>query len=379
MKIKVGITGQSGFIGSHLFRTINLNKEDLIAIPFEDSYFSDSRILDEWVKKCDVIIHLAAVNRHNDPEILYSINISLIKDLISSLERTFSTPHVIFASSIQEERDNMYGRSKKEGRSILELWAKRNNARFSGLLIPNVFGPFGNPFYNSVVATFCYQLTHDQHPRIDIDSDLGLIYIGELVNRILSIIFSHSESNKNLLIQKIEIEHTQIITVSNLLKKLQSFKESYFLNGVIPDISNEFDRQLFNTFFSFIDFKSFFPFHLKRNIDNRGSFVEIMRLNSGGQISFSTTAEDITRGNHYHTRKFERFAVIKGDALIRIRKIETEEIFSFELSGSNPSFVDMPIWYTHNIKNIGKEELYTIFWISEIYDPDDPDTYYEKV
>lgn len=167
--------------------------------------------------------------------------------------------------------------------------------------------------------------------------------------------------------------------VSGLLKKIQDYKIAYFEKGEIPPLNNTFERNLFNTFLCYLDHKTFFPFILKKNTDNRGSFIETIKLNSGGQVSFSTTVPDITRGNHFHIRKAERFAVIKGKALIELRKVGTDKVMSFELDGETPSFVDMPIWYTHNIKNIGNEELYTIFWISEHFDASDPDTFFEKV
>lgn len=167
--------------------------------------------------------------------------------------------------------------------------------------------------------------------------------------------------------------------MSRVLALLESYKSNYFEKGIIPNLDNEFEKNLFNTFLCYIDHKSFFPFPLKLNTDNRGSFVETVKLNSGGQVSFSTTVPGITRGNHYHTRKAERFAVIKGKARIELRKIGTTEILSFDLDGSQPSFVDMPIWYTHNITNVGDEELFTIFWINEHYKAEDGDTYFEQV
>ena len=153
----------------------------------------------------------------------------------------------------------------------------------------------------------------------------------------------------------------------------------YLKNGTIPKFTNDIDFNLFNTFRSYINLKTFFPVRYKNNIDERGHFVEIIRLKSGGQISFSYTKPNVVRGNHYHTRKIERFSVIKGEALIRLRKVETNEILEYNLSGKDPSYVDMPIWYTHNIKNIGDDELYTVFWINEFYDPKNPDTYFENV
>jgi UDP-2-acetamido-2,6-beta-L-arabino-hexul-4-ose reductase len=377
--LRIGITGQAGFIGTHLLNTLNLNKDRFKTIPFEDSYFAEEQKLNDWVRQCDTIIHLAAVNRHNDPEVIYQTNIGLVKQLIDSMEKTSSKPHVLFASSTQEERDNHYGKSKREGRELFEKWATRNDARFTGLVIPNVFGPFGNPYYNSVVATFCHQLTHNETPKIEVDSEMKLIYVGELVDEIIKKLKDYESpiSNHSTIIT-ISVPHTSIIKVSTLLQKLIKYKENYFETGIIPSLDDPFNRNLFNTFVSYIDHKNFFPFKLKLNTDERGSFVETMKLNSGGQVSFSTTVPGITRGNHFHTRKAERFAVIKGKALIQLRKIGTSELFNFELSGDQPSFVDMPIWYTHNITNIGKDDLYTIFWINEHFDLNDPDTYFEK-
>jgi len=151
------------------------------------------------------------------------------------------------------------------------------------------------------------------------------------------------------------------------------------LHGIIPNFDSKFELNLFNTFRSYIDLKSYYPKYYKNNIDSRGNFVEIIKLNSGGQISFSTTKKNITRGNHFHTRKIERFSVIKGEAIIKLRKKDSSEVFSFTLSGDKPSYVDMPIWFTHNITNVGSEDLYTIFWINEFYNENDTDTYFEKV
>jgi UDP-2-acetamido-2,6-beta-L-arabino-hexul-4-ose reductase len=378
--IKIGITGQAGFVGTHLYNTLGLSPEKFTRIPFADAYFSEPTKLEEFVRQCDVIVHLAAMNRHNDPQVIYSTNIGLVRQLIAACEKTGSTPHILFSSSTQEERDNLYGKSKREGRELLEQWADRNEGQFSGLIIPNVYGPFGNPYYNSVVATFCHQLTHNETPKIDVDGEMKLIYVGELVKQIIEIIVDVEMEHKDMVvIQQIQLRHTAELKVSALLKTLESFKILYFDQGEVPALDTPFKRNLFNTFVCYIDHASFFPFSLKLNTDNRGSFVETIKLNSGGQVSFSTTVPGITRGNHFHTRKAERFAVIKGKARIELRRIGTDKVISFELSGSQPSFVDMPIWYTHNITNIGEDDLYTIFWINEHFNSGDPDTYFEKV
>jgi len=524
--IKVGITGQAGFIGTHLYNTLGLYPDIFERIQFHDSYFQEEAKLQGFVSSCDAIVHLAAMNRHGDPHMIYNTNIGLVKQLISACQQTQSKPHILFSSSTQEERDNLYGRSKKEGRQMLEQWAKENNAQFTGFVIPNVFGPFGHPYYNSVVATFCHQLTHNEQPKIEVDGEIKLIYVGELVEIFIEkikstqiteikqigtdkVIDNQSDQcipcagtqmtqieqmatdkisenlsehcipcagtqmiqieqmatdkiSENLsgqcipcagtqmtqieqmttdtvidnqsgqcipcagtqmtqieqmatdkvienlsdqcipcagtLMTQIEqkdtdrfsenlsnqcyqcsINHTAVIKVSALLKKLESFKKNYLEQGILPCLDDPFDRNLFNTFLTYIDHNNFFPFHLKLNTDDRGSFVETVRLHSGGQVSFSTTKRGITRGNHFHTRKAERFAVIKGKARIELRRIGTDKVLTFDLDGNKPSFVDMPVWHTHNITNTGEDDLYTIFWINEHFDAKDPDTFFEKV
>lgn len=371
--LKIGITGQAGFVGSHLYNTLGLFEEEFERIDFRKEYFEDQSKLNNFVSECDVIVHLAAMNRHNDPQVIYDTNLGLVQKLVNSLNITGSKAHVLFSSSTQEEKDNLYGKSKKEGRELMINWANNSEGEFTGMIIPNVFGPFGHPNYNSVVATFCHKLSHNEIPTIEIDGDLKLIYVGELVNAILAEI-RNGKGNPEIV-----IPHTCESKVSQLLSLLISYKEQYQNKGIIPTINNTFELNLFNTFRCYMNISNHFPVKFVEHTDPRGSFVEIIRLGIGGQVSFSTTVPGITRGNHYHTRKIERFAVIKGKALIQLRRIGTDEVLNFYLDGIEPAYVDMPIWYTHNIKNIGDEVLYTNFWINEFYDPNDPDTYFENV
>ncbi len=370
----VGITGQRGFIGSHLYNTLSLFPERYSIVPFEKSFFSDQQNLDHFVSQCDVIVHLAALNRHPDSTVIYETNVALTKQLAASIDRSRQQKKVIFSSSTQEDLQNDYGRSKKDAAEVLTSSVGNSGSIAISLTIPNVFGPFGKPFYNSVVATFCHQLTRGEVPVIKTDSTVNLIYVGELVHEIMCVIDSPESKSGKLIITP-----TSQVTVSKLLATLTSFRDTYMVTGAIPAFESRFDINLFNTFRSYIPLREYFPFKLKKNTDARGSFVEIVRLNVGGQVSFSTTVPRITRGNHFHTRKIERFCVIKGEATIEMRKIGTQEVITFEVNGNEPSFVDMPVWFTHNITNVGEEELLTIFWINEFFDPADPDTYFEMV
>jgi len=371
--IRIGVTGQSGFIGTHLTNYLGLIRDEVSIIPFRDDYFLNPSRLAAFVKECDAIVHLAAVNRHHDPEVILQSNVDLVSRLIDAMEETGSNAHILFSSSTQEERDNIFGRSKREGREMLARFAEKSGILFTGMIIPNVFGPFGTPYYNSVVATFCHQLTHNETPIIQEDAKLKLIYVGDLVKTIYKLIADKLSDKEYKIIPTYETR------VSDILNCLQIYKKLYYDSGIIPDLSDSFNRDLFNTFLCYIDHAGHFPFSLNRHEDKRGAFVEIMKMQSGGQVSFSTTKSGITRGNHFHTRKAERFVVIQGEASIKLRRIGTEEVKEFEINGEQPAYVDIPVWHTHNITNIGKGELLTIFWINEFYDASDPDTYYEEV
>lgn len=370
---RIGITGQNGFVGKHLYNTLGLSPEEFERVDFQKEFFEDETKLDAFVAQCDVIVHLAAMNRHESEQFIYETNVALANQLVASLKRTGSKAHVLISSSTQEERDNLYGKSKREGREAIVNWANENGGKVTGLIIPNVFGAFGKPYYNSFVATFCHQLTHGETPTIANDGEVNLIYVQELVQVIID------EIRKGTSTPELTIVPTATKKVSEVLALLNDYKEKYFDGGEIPELNSTFEHNLFNTYRSYIDYATHYPVKFTQHTDPRGAFVEVIRLGIGGQCSFSTTVPGITRGNHYHTRKIERFAVIKGKALIQLRKIDTDEVLDFYLDGNEPAYVDMPIWYTHNIKNIGDEDLYTIFWINEAFNPEDADTYFLEV
>ena len=370
-QLRIGITGQSGFIGTHLYNYLSL-QDNIELISFKDEYFQDEKELENFVKKCDVIVHLAAMNRHNEQEVLYKTNITLTKQLISAMEKTESTPFVLISSSTQEEKENLYGKSKRESRLLLTDWAKKCGGKFTGMIIPNVFGPFGNPYYNSFIATFSHRIANNEKPEIQIDAEIDLIYVLDLVKVIFNIIKDKIYS------EAYNVKPIASAKVSDVLKTLYVFDEQYVKNGIFPDITDYFTLCLFNTFRSYLP-SGHFPVKFIKHSDARGDFVEVMKYLSGGQTSYSTTKAGITRGNHFHIRKVERFAVIKGKASIKLRKYGTDEVVEYIIDGKEPAYVDMPIWCTHNITNIGDEELVTLFWINEFFDPQDPDTYFEKV
>ena len=376
--IKIGITGQAGFVGNHLYTTLSLD-DAIKLIPFERSYFDDQSALENFVSQCDTIVHLAAMNRHEDANVIYQTNLKLVEALITACTNKGVTPHIIFSSSSQEDRDNLYGQSKKEGKEKFVAWAAKRGGKFTSLTIPNVFGPFGKPNYNSVVATFCHKVARNEEPTIINDGEVGLIYVNELVSIFIDSIKGEVKADaigENS--YEVRIQPTSKNKVSRILALLNRYKKDYMGNGVFPSLEEPFEKALFNTFRCYVP-EDHYPVKFTKHTDPRGSFVEIARTQTSGQFSFSTTVPGITRGNHFHTRKAERFAVISGKALIQLRKIGTNEVINYHLDGNEPAYVDMPIWYTHNIKNVGDEELITLFWINEPYNPEDADTYFEDV
>jgi UDP-2-acetamido-2,6-beta-L-arabino-hexul-4-ose reductase len=292
-----------------------------------------------------------------------------VEKLITAMEQEQVVPHILFSSSTQETLDNLYGQSKQKGRQLFEAWAELNKADFTGLVMPNVFGEFSQPNYNTFIATFAHKLIQGEEPQIMVDNQVRLIYIASLCRFILN-------QFANTGVRRIEVPCDFERKVSDILLQFKEFTTLYYKQGFIPPLADGNDINLFNTFRSFIPPRCVL---LTKHIDERGFFVETIKLGVGGQVSFSTTKPGITRGNHFHTRKIERFTVVKGKALIQLRKIGTDQVYEFYLDGDEPAYVDMPVWYTHNIINIGTDELYTQFWINEWYDSKDGDTYFEKV
>lgn len=369
--MKVAVTGKEGFIGYHLYNTILYSQVDLKIVDFPKKLFYDESKLDKLIKSVDVIVHLAGLNRSDDDDLLLNTNIDLSEKIASSAERTNFKGKIIFASSTLEKSKTIYGKSKKISNNIFLKSSELHKYSYTSIVIPNVFGPFCKPHYNSFISTFCHNLIFGEKLNIEVDKKVKLIFINNLIKEILNIIKNKSQN-------RVEITEDISIKVSGVKKILEDFNKCYIKKNTIPDLNSDFEKNLFLTLQSFIKIEDF-PKTNKLSIDNRGKFSEIVRSYSEGQSSFSITKSGITRGNHFHTRKIERFAVIKGQALIEVRKIGTKDKFSFKLDGESPSFVDMKVWHTHNIKNIGNSDLITFFWINEFYNEDDPDTFFEKV
>ena len=373
--MKIAITGHNGFIGRHLVNSLiyksNFNKEDVSLIDKED--FQNLIHLKHKLLDCQTVIHLAGVNRHEDSVYIFEENIRLTKLLIENISKKTKT--IIFSSSTQQKLKNPFGEAKLKCSKLFRKWAITNNKNYINLKIPNIFGPFGKPNYNSFVSTFCNNLIYNKKVIINGSSKINLLYIDDLIETI-TLHLKKTINNISEISKFDGITSTSVADVFDILKNQWDF---YHSNNIIPNISTKFELNLFNTLRSFIAHDNFFPKKLVKHTDERGFFSEIIKTEGKGQFSISTTISGITRGNHFHTRKIERFIVTQGKALVELRKIDSNEKISFILEGARLNFIDIPIWYTHNIKNIGTETLITLFWINEPYDPKNSDTYFIKV
>lgn len=370
--MKVAITGQEGFIGYHLYNSIKYKLTDIKVIDFNRKFFKDESQIDNVISKSDIIIHLAGVNRSKDQDYLYNENVTLGQILIESIKRTNFKGKLIFASSIQEEESNNYGKAKKATREFFHNQSLIYDFEFVGLIIPNVYGPFCKPNYNSFISTFCNNLINRKRNKLIDNKEIPLIFVGNLIEEIISSFNSKSNPKKI-------ITEDKKIRVSEVNKILEDFNDNYFNNCIIPKLNSKFKKNLFLTYISYIPFESFFPKKLQVLSDKRGIFSEVIRSKTSGQTSFSITNTNEVRGEHFHTKKIERFTVISGEAIIEVRKIGSKSKKIFKINGGEPSYVDMLPWHTHNIKNNGSNPLITLFWINEFFKDSEPDTYSEKV
>ena len=368
--MRILISGNTGFLGGHLLRAFKTSNKNFDIIPLTKSDFASSN-LGSKIKKNDTIFHFAGVNRDLTEKIVYEKNEIINQRLHEELEKLKFNGTLYFTSSTQEDSNTSYGKAKKKARKRFLNQSKKLSYKFHAIICPNLFGPFCKPNYNSFIATFCYQILNNIKPDLKENKNISLIYVNDLIDKLLSSL----STNDKISIEDITYEKK----TGDILKLLKTFNEVYIDNDSYPNISSHFDQCLFNTFISYLDFDNYFPKNYKVYEDNRGSFTELIRTFSMGQTSMSITKKNKTRGNHFHTRKIERFSVISGKALVCIRELLSDKIIKFELDGSYPCYVDIPIWHTHNIKNIGDKDLITIFWINEHYEDKTADTYIEIV
>ena len=309
---------------------------------------------------------MADINRSNKS--LTQINFITLKYYIDILKNNKNLKKIIYTSSIHRNLDNDYGRSKRKNEKELKLFCKIKKIDLKVIILGNIFGEFCKPNYNSVVATICDNLIKSKKFNLKKNKKLGLVYAQDVVKYIFTGLKTNSKINN--------LKYNSI-SVQNLYKKLLDFKESYF-NHSIPDFKNKFDLNLFNTLRSYA-FPTKIKLNTKDNIDNRGNLWEVIKTKNKAQMFLSTTKKNKIRGNHFHTKKIERFIILQGSALIKFRFIFEKKIHKILVKAKDKKCVDIPTYCTHNLKNNSKKNLLTLFFSNEIYNPRKPDTYYEEV
>lgn len=360
------VTGAAGFIGRHVVEAF-CRKKDLRVIAYDLA--SGAEDLEEGLRMANVIVHLAGVNRPKDPKEFETGNTEFTAGLCAKLRAIGRTPLIIMTSSIQAILDNPYGVSKLRAEEALKEWATESGGRAVVFRLKNVFGKWCRPNYNSVTATFCYNIAHDLPISIsDPTREMELVYIDDVVEAIMAAAMGHSAVG----MEYHEVRASHRISLGELAAKIQSFRESR-RTLVLPSFADEFTRRLYATYLSYLDGEAF-GYSLEQKSDPRGSLAEFLKSEHFGQIFISRTKPGITRGNHYHHTKTEKFLVVEGNAIVRFRHIEGGPVIEHRVSGSEFRVIDIPPGYTHSIENLGPGELVTLFWASETFNPQRPDT-----
>lgn len=380
--MKILITGARGFIGTNLvaaLSNIRDGKDKTYTLSTDLSIFeydldTEPSLLDDYCRDADFVFHLAGVNRPKDQSEYMDGNFGFTSTLLETLRKHSNTCPVMISSSTQASLNNPYGESKRAGEELMFGYAEETGARVLVYRFPNVFGKWCRPNYNSAVATFCHSIAHDLPITVnDRSIVMTLVYIDDVVAELINALCGNETHDGDFC--RVPTEHT--ITLGEIVDMIHSFKESRS-NLSVPDMADAFTRKLYATYLSYLPTDGF-GYPLKMNVDDRGSFTEIIRTAERGQFSVNVSKPDITKGNHWHSTKNEKFAVVSGRGVIRFRKPDDTKIYEYYVSGEKLEVVDIPPGYTHAIENLGESDMVTFMWCSECFDPTHPDTFYSEV
>ncbi|MDD4593197.1 MAG: capsular polysaccharide biosynthesis protein CapF [Parabacteroides sp.] len=369
--MKILVTGAKGFIGKNLIAELKNRK-------YTDIYEYDTEtypsLLGEYCKDANFVFHLAGVNRPKKQSEFMEGNFGFTSTLLDTLKRNNNTCPIMISSSTQAELDNPYGKSKKAGEDLLLNYSKETGAKILIYRFPNVFGKWCRPNYNSAVATFCHNIAHDIPITVsDPSVVMNLVYIDDVINEMINAL--EGKENRKGHSCYVPVVHT--IALGEIVDLIFSFKKSREERSV-PNMADELTKKLYSTYLSYLP-EDKFSYELKMNVDQRGSFTEMIRTPDRGQVSVNISKPGIIKGNHWHHTKNEKFLVVSGKGVIRFRKIDSDEVIEYFVSGEKMEVIDIPTGYTHNIENIGDTDMVTIMWANEPFDPEKPDTYYLEV
>lgn len=372
--MKILVTGAKGFVGKNLIAELKNQKFiDLMECDIDTS----PEELDMFARDCSFVYHLAGVNRPENPEEFMTGNFGFTTILLDNLMKYGNKSPILITSSIQAEHDNPYGKSKKAGEDLIFDYGRENNVPVYVYRLPNVFGKWCRPNYNSAVATFCNNVANDLPIQVnDPNVDMKLVYIDDVIYSFIDKLINVKSS----ILEKgnfEEVKPVHEIKLGEIVDLIYSFKESRN-NLQVPNLGDTFIKKLYSTYLSYLP-KDKFSYPLKMNMDNRGSFTEFLKSSERGQVSINISKPGITKGQHWHHTKNEKFLVVSGKGVIRFRRLDSEEIIEYFVSGEKLEVVDIPVGYTHNIENLGEMDMVTVMWVNEVFDKERPDTYYLEV
>jgi UDP-2-acetamido-2,6-beta-L-arabino-hexul-4-ose reductase len=370
--VRVLVTGSAGFIGRHLLEALG-RREDTEVIGID----IDARPgeLEDALSTCDAVFHLAGVNRPKDASEFAAGNAGLTEEITRRLRELGRAPLFVLSSSTQAELDNPYGQSKRQAEVVVERYAAEAGAPAVVFRLTNVFGKWARPNYNSAVATFCHNIARDLPVQIsDPANVVNLVYIDDVVAAFLNTLEQPPAAGT---CERREAGPWHTIALGPLVEMIRGFRASRDTLQV-PDFSDPFTKKLYATYLSYLP-EDGFAYGLDIKSDPRGSLAEFVKAPPFGQVFVSRTKPGITRGNHYHHTKTEKFLVVQGEGLIRFRRIDGTDVLEYRVRGEEYRVVDIPPGYTHSITNVGEDEMVTLFWSSEVFDPATPDTVFLEV
>jgi len=377
------VTGAKGFVGRNLVAALKNYREgrgNPLGLPpdfniFEyDIDFAPS-LLDNYCRDAGFVFHLAGVNRPAEQAEFMEGNAGFTAALLGTLKKHRNTCPVMISSSVQATLDTPYGRSKKAGEDLMRAYALETGAEILIYRFPNLFGRWCRPHYNSAVATFCHNLAHDIPIQVrDPGVVMKLAYIDDVAAALIQALCGQENKGPDGFCS-LPVVHT--ITLGEVADLLISFRESRNMLS-IPDLSDAFTKKLYATYLSYLPTDGF-NYPLKMNVDDRGSFTEIFRTADRGQFSVNISKPGMTKGNHWHNTKQEKFAVVSGTGAIRLRNPDSDTVLEYFVSGDKAEVVDVPAGYIHHIENLGDTDLVILLWCSECFDPERPDTYFLEV
>jgi len=370
--LKILVTGSKGFVGKNLVAELkNRGYEEI----YEYDINTEPELLDKYTKECDFVFHLAGVNRPEKEEDFMKGNFGFTSTLLEKLKEHNNKCPILITSSIQAALDNPYGRSKKAGEDLMFAYSKETGAKVLVYRFTNLFGKWCRPNYNSVVATFCYNIANGLPIQVNNENaELNLAYIDDVIEEIINALNGKGTCGEDNFYY---IPVTHKVTLGEIATLIKSFRESR-TNLMLPNMKDEFSKKLYSTYLSYLPEKEF-SYDVKMNVDNRGSFTELFKTEDRGQVSVNISKPGITKGNHWHHTKNEKFVVVSGKGVIRFRKIDSEEIIEYFVSSEKMEVIDIPVGYTHNIENLGDTDMVTVMWANEVFNKEKPDTYFLEV